>query len=73
MAFQDGAGLLLEIGELDVVLGQGLGFRADGIAPIGDGLQHIQKDRAAGPEGGDLLFQVYAAAVRVSRNAWYCS
>src|SRR5687767_3396857 len=43
VSFQNRSGTLLQVGQLGVVLQQGLGLGTDRVAPIGNGLQDDQK------------------------------
>ena len=59
MSFEDGAGLSFQIGQRHVVIDQRPGLVRDRAAPVVEGLQHVQVNRAlAVLEAGDLEQEV---------------
>ena len=60
MRLEDRARLALQVGQLGVVLRERLRLSADGVSPVGDPLQHVQKDSRPVHELGPLLREVVA-------------
>ncbi len=75
--FQDRAGLALEAGQLDVVQRQVLGFRTDGVAPVGNRQADVDEGRLAGARPTRKFsickFRLDQAASRVSWASLYCA